>query len=182
MRVYLASTLSALAELHKSGGIAPAPLAAYAVTPALREWYAEGDTEELEHVALTHAARASLRLLADEAGDHAVGETASAPALRRVVLAADIADADARQCADIDVAAVCVDNVVEFSAVVSAHLDDADAAADIAAGIRALAVLDTGNDDAQFAVDSVDDHELLWFAAQEIASLIEYWSIEREEL
>ena len=65
MRVYLPATLPALAELHKTGLIAPAPLTAYAVTPALREWYIEGDSEELEYAALTDAARASLRLLAD---------------------------------------------------------------------------------------------------------------------
>jgi len=34
------------------------------VTPTLREWYAEGDAEELEYAALMAAARASLRLLA----------------------------------------------------------------------------------------------------------------------
>jgi len=31
-------------------------LVAHAVTPALREWYAEGDEEELEYVAFTRAA------------------------------------------------------------------------------------------------------------------------------
>ena len=35
-------------------------MTAYAVTPALREWYAEGDAEELEYAALQEAARASL--------------------------------------------------------------------------------------------------------------------------
>ena len=34
----------------------------YAVTPALREWYVEGDLEELEYAASTAAARAALRL------------------------------------------------------------------------------------------------------------------------
>ena len=41
MRVYLPSTLPALAEDLKNGQIAPAPLRAFAVTPALREAYEE---------------------------------------------------------------------------------------------------------------------------------------------
>src|SRR5258708_26304093 len=82
MRVYLPATLPTLAELHKTGLVAPAPLTAYAVTPALREWYTEGDSEELEYAALTDAARASLRLLA---------ASPEAPR-RRVVVAAELPD------------------------------------------------------------------------------------------
>jgi hypothetical protein len=38
MRVYLPSTLPALAAALADGEVGPVPLAAYAVTPALREW------------------------------------------------------------------------------------------------------------------------------------------------
>jgi len=31
---------------------------------------------------------------------------------------------------------------------------------------------DTGDDDAQFTVDGAEDHELLWYATQEIPNLI----------
>ena len=58
------------------------PVRGFAVTPALREWYSSGDKEELEYVALLHAARASLRMLQDDP---------AAPA-RRVVLAAELPD------------------------------------------------------------------------------------------
>src|SRR3954469_12427098 len=85
MRVYLPSTLPALARALRSGEIGPVPVRAYAVTPALREWYAEGDLEELEYAALTAAARASLRLIADAA------DAADVPP-RRVVLAAEVPD------------------------------------------------------------------------------------------
>ena len=44
------------------------PVRGFAVTPALREWYSSGDEEELEYVAMTHAARASLRLLHGDSG------------------------------------------------------------------------------------------------------------------
>src|SRR6516162_567117 len=68
MRVYLPATLSTLACLLRAGEIGPAPVRGFAVTPALREWYATGDLEELEYVAMTHAGRASLRLLAADPG------------------------------------------------------------------------------------------------------------------
>src|SRR3954470_23623489 len=82
MRVYLPSTLPALGRALAAGEIGPAPLTAYAVTPELREWYANGDLEELEYAALAAAARASLRLLGDDP---------EAPP-RRVVLAAEVPD------------------------------------------------------------------------------------------
>ena len=48
MRVYLPSTLPALRELLDTGALGSPPLPAYAVTGALREWYAEGDDEAAE--------------------------------------------------------------------------------------------------------------------------------------
>jgi hypothetical protein len=163
VRVYLPLTHASLARLIATGQVGTGPLLGYAVTPSLREWYAEGDLEELEYVALTHAARASLRLLADE--------PSGSP--RRLVLAADVADGRVHPDADADVAAVRIDGVVDLALVVSAHVDDPDAADDVLAGVRALDAAAAGNDDARFVVDSVDDHELQWFAAQEIASLLE---------
>jgi hypothetical protein len=80
MRVYLPATLPALAAALEAAEIGPAPMQAFTVTPALREWYAQADLEELEYAALNHAARASLWLLL--ANPDAPG--------RRVVLAADV--------------------------------------------------------------------------------------------
>ena len=48
MRVYLPSTLPALADVLAKGEAGPAPVRAFAVTPSLREAYASGDDEELE--------------------------------------------------------------------------------------------------------------------------------------
>ena len=78
VRVYLPATVPMLATLRAKGELAVDE--AHAVTPALREWYAEGDEEELEYAAFTRAAQAALRLLA---GDP------SAPR-RRVVVSADV--------------------------------------------------------------------------------------------
>ncbi|WP_440980352.1 DUF6912 family protein, partial [Streptomyces acidiscabies] len=82
MRVYVPLTLTGLAESYKTGELGSGPLVAYAVTPALREWYLSDDIEELEYAALSRAALASLRQLAADAG---------APR-RRVVVAVDVPD------------------------------------------------------------------------------------------
>ena len=59
MRVFLPSTLPALAQALQAGQVGPGPVPGFAVTPSLREAYASGDEEELEYAALTEAARAS---------------------------------------------------------------------------------------------------------------------------
>ncbi len=52
------------AALVADGSFLPVSGTAFAVTPTLRESYAEGDDDELAEVALREAALASLRLLA----------------------------------------------------------------------------------------------------------------------
>ena len=47
-------------------------------------------------------------------------------------------------------------------------MDDASAAADVRAAAAAIPAADRGDDDAKFAVDSAEGHELLWYAAQEL--------------
>jgi len=162
MRVYLPTTLTALACVLRTGAIGPAPVRGFAVTPALREWYASGDLEELEYVAMAHAARASLRLLADDP---------QAPR-RRVVLAADVPDQQIGHDGGFDEPTLVeVRAPVTVEQVVSAHVDDLIAAADIAEAVAALPAADSGDDDAQFAVDGAEGHELLWYASQELGLL-----------
>lgn len=158
MRVYLALTMPALAAALAAGAV-ESPLA-YAVTPALREWYTEGDEEELEYVATMAAARASLRRLAGGDGS------------RRVVLAADVADSAARPAPEVDRAAVRLAEPVAMSQVVSALVDDPSAGADVRAAVAALPAAGAGDDDAGFTVEAVEDHELGWYAAQELAALV----------
>ena len=161
MRVYLATTMTGLARLLADESL-ESPTA-HAVTPGLREWYVEGDAEELEYAALTTAARASLRLLADD--------PAESP--RRVVVAAEVADATARPAPEVERAAVRLAEPVPLRAVVSAHVDDTAAEDDVRRAVAALAAADRGDEDAQFLVDGVEDHELGWYAAQEIGPLVE---------
>lgn len=165
MRVYLPSTLPELARALADGEITVHR--AYAVTPALREWYADGDTEELEYAAMLAAARASLRMLAGDL---------DAPC-RRVVLAAEVPDGAVayeggyENLGESDRAEVRLRDVVPLKKVVSAHVDDPAAAPDVQAAARALGAADQGDLDAQFTVDGAEGHELMWYATQELSDL-----------
>lgn len=162
MRVYLPFTMPALARLLAEDQTAPR-VRGYAVTPALREWYSSGDDEELEYVALTQAARASLRLLL--ADPQAPG--------RRVVLAAELPEEQVAGIAGFDEPALVEIKVaVRVRDVVSGHIDDPGAAADVRAAVDALPDADGGDDDARFVVDGAEGHELLWFATQELRHLL----------
>lgn len=169
MRVYVPLTLPALAEAYKSGELgAGEAVTAYAVTPGLREWYVSDDIEELEYAALSRAALASLRQLAADPG----------AVRRRVVVAVDVADgavsADPQRALDpAALGEVRVSGPVRLAKAAAVHVDADDAQADVAAAVQALPAADGGDDDAQFVVDGAEDHELLWFATQEIPNLID---------
>lgn len=160
MRVYLPATLPLLREWVEAGRAPGGP--AYAVTPGLREWYREGSEEELEYAAAQAAARGSLRLLADEP---------MAPR-RRVVLAADVADADVAVLGD-PRAAVAVGVPVEASRWASALVDDEESDGVVSVAASALTRAELGDDDAKFAVDEADAYELAWYAVQEIPTLLD---------
>lgn len=167
MRVYVPLTLSGLAEAYKTGELGSGPFVAYAVTPALREWYLSDDIEELEYAALNRAAIASLRLVALDPG---------APR-RRVVVAVDVPDGAALADPDrgLDSSAlgeVRVGGAVALAKAAAVHVDSDEAEADVTAAVDVLGAADRGDDDAQFVVDGAEDHELLWFATQEIPNLV----------
>jgi hypothetical protein len=179
VRIYLPASLPALSARLAVGasgapgtpvgpvggaGVADPGAIAYAVTPALREWYRDGDLEELEYAALTRAAHASLRSLVDS-------RVAAAQA-RRVVLAADLPDAQVTAASEIDVAAVRLLAPVLLAAVAAVHVDDPAAVPDVSAAMAVLDAAEAGDDDARFTVDGLDDHELQWYAVQELDSLL----------
>jgi hypothetical protein len=167
MRVYLPCTLPALARAAATGEVGPAPLTGYAVTPALVEWYFSGDTEELEYVALTDAARASLRMLA---ADRADGVEVAA---RRVVIAAEVPDDLVTAGTDIEERSrVRIPTSVPMNKVASVHVDDPQAVPDVETALAAVFAADGGDDDARFDVDGAEAHELMWYATQEIPDLL----------
>jgi len=117
MRVYIPATLAMVQALVDDGDMQPLSGTAFAVTPALRESYAEGDDDELAEVAIAEAALASIRLLAGES-------RAGGLPLRRAVL---IADVDAEPRADLDTSVVRVSGRVTLDQVAAAYVDNADA-------------------------------------------------------
>jgi hypothetical protein len=164
MRVYIPATLVTLGTLVESGELVPVAGTAFAVTPAFRESYAAGDTEELEYAAMTEAARASLRLLATELDNSTVLP-------RRVVVAADVERVRLRP--DLDDAAVTVADPVPLSAVAAVHVDLAEAEDAVRAAATVVDAADLGDPDAEFALGEAEDHEMAWYATQEISFLLE---------
>ena len=147
MRVYLPATIGMLRRLVSDGELQPLGGTGFALTPALRESYVSGDTEELEYAALLDAARASLRLLGDEEKEPP----------RRGVLSVDGADATPRP--DLDVAAV--------------HVDTEEAEEAVRSAAAVIDAADLGDLDAEFALGEAEDHELAWYAPQELPFLLE---------
>lgn len=163
MRVYIPSTLQLLSVACNAGEIGPAPLTAYAVTPALREWYVEGDDEELEYAAMAQAARASIGLLAADSGT----------ARRRVVIAAEVsAVPPADGSVELGDARLELHVVIPWRLVAAAHVDAAQASAVVGKAADLWEAAQSGDDNAVFALDSCEGEDLLWYATQEIPDLL----------
>ena len=165
VRVYIPVTLAMLQGLVADGLLHARSGTAFAVTPKLRESYAEGDDDELAEVALREAALASLRLLAID-GDH----QAEFP-VRRAVLVADVSDATDRP--DLDDAVVRLAGPVGMSDVIAAYVDNATAEPAVAAAVQVIDDADLGDEDAELTVGDAQDHDLAWYATQELAFLLE---------
>ncbi|MCV7096450.1 DUF6912 family protein [Mycobacterium kubicae] len=162
MQVYIPATLAMLQQLVAEGSLWPVNGTAFAVTPTLRESYAEGDDDELAEVALREAALASLRLLAAD-------DSALPP--RRAVLAAEVDDATYRP--DLDDAVVRLAGPVAMDHVIAAYVDNVAAETDIRAAIEVIDSADLGDEDAELVVGDAQDHDLAWYANQELPFLLE---------
>lgn len=162
VRVYVPATVPMLAAMRSSGQLGDGPVVAHAVTPALREWYAEGDEEELEYVAFTRAAQAALHLLRLD----------PAAPRRRVVVSADVpSTALIRENVELGSSEVRLPQPISLKEVASVHLDSLSAAEEVAAAAAVVDEAAAGDPDAQFTVDGAEDHELEWYAATELDEL-----------
>ncbi len=164
--MYIPATLAMLQQLVAVGSVQPLSGTAFAVTPTLRESYAEGDDEELAEVAIGEAALASLRLLAAEPGD-------SGLPLRRAVLVADAPDADVTLRPDLDDAVVRISGRVALNQVVAAYVDNTAAEDAVKAAMAVIDDADLGDEDAELTVGDAQDHDLAWYATQELPFLLE---------
>jgi hypothetical protein len=164
VRVYLPATLPLLARLRADQRLMPpSGDTGHAVTPELREWYAEGDEEELEYVAFTRAAQDSLHLLRHDP---------QAPA-RRVVIAVDLPAGGAVPVdRDLGSSVVRLSEQVTMAEVASIHVDGKDAEPDVRAAADAVVEAAAGDPDAQFTVDGAEDHELAWYDPTELDQIL----------
>lgn len=166
MRLYLPATLPRLARWLDAGEAqldagGPGQLA-FAVTPTLREWYHDADLDELEHAAQLAAAAGALELMAADP---------EAPR-RRLVIAADLDDALVTLAADRGRAAVTTTVTIPRKQWGSALVDGVDAVPVVEAAVTHLTAAKSGDDDAQFALDEAEAHELGWYAVQELRYLL----------
>ena len=153
VRIYLPATLLDLAPPDAGSPRAVSPRRAHAVTSELREMFPEADDEGLEFAAHLAAADGSLELL---------GRTPSAPRLR-LVLTADVPADAVRPVDDAEAApsVVEVTGAVPWDAIACGHVDESAATADVVAALA--------GDGA--AVESLDEHDLLWYDASELDAL-----------
>lgn len=165
MRIYLPLTSSTARGLVDTGRLEP-PLTGFAVTDGLRAEYDETEPdslEELEYLALTAAAQASLRLID---ADPTVWR-------RRMVLAADVDDARVSVHDDLDTGVIRLGDPLVFEQVASIHVDDVEAIPTVAAAAAAVLPADLGDADAQDHVDDAEGNELSWYAPSELSALLE---------
>ncbi|MGH3657737.1 MAG: DUF6912 family protein [Micromonosporaceae bacterium] len=166
-RIYLPATLARLGALHADGEYGVPQIDVHAVTPALREWYAEGDDEELEYVAFTRAAQDSLRLLRTDQG---------APR-RRVVISADLpSDAVRAGAFELGSSRVRLTVPIPLVDIAAIHVDAAEAEPDVENAAAHVDEAEAGDPDAQFVVDAAEDHELEWYDATELGDLVARWT------
>jgi hypothetical protein len=60
-----------------------------------------------------------------------------------------------------------------YDEVIAAYVDNADAESAVVPAIEAIDAADLGDEDADFIVGDAQDHDLAWYAPQELPFLIE---------
>jgi hypothetical protein len=100
-----------------------------------------------------------------------LGDDESGLPPRRAVLVADAENVTVRP--DLDDAVVRLSEPIAFGDVTAAYVDNADAEPAVLAAIEAVDDADLGDEDAEFVVGDAQDHDLAWYAAQELPFLLE---------
>nr|WP_240757490.1 hypothetical protein [Nakamurella flava] len=172
LRVYVPATLSRLRAALTDEQVPVAGGTAFAVSPALQREYPDWTEEDLEYLAMQDAARASLRLLAAERTEGETPVATDGPSLR-VVVAVDVPEAAVTVRSDLDRAAVRLTGAVAWRQVAAVHVDGADAGPAVDAALPLVDAADLGDPDAEFAMGSVQDFDLAWYAPGEVRYLFD---------
>lgn len=157
-RAYVPATLAVLARVVATGELGPVPLRAHAVTAELRDDLSSAGEDEWEYAALSSASLDSIGMLSES--DRAC----------RVVIAVDapgVLSLRGRKSSLVEIS-----QVVTIAQIAAVHVDSEEAETDVAqARSKWLA---EGRDSAgtEAAAARCLDHELGWYATQEIGDLI----------
>lgn len=166
VRVYLPATFAMLAELEQTGQLAARSGWGFMVTPALREFYTEGDEEEIAYSAFLEASMASLRLLA-------IGDEEKFPH-RRVVISVNVDESVVSPQPDMGEPVVKLDPaVITKDNLQCIHVDIEESEAATAKAIDAIDTADLGDEDAELAVGDALDNFMAFYDPTELPFLVE---------
>nr|WP_154736922.1 hypothetical protein [Corynebacterium guaraldiae] len=155
-----------LAELEETGQLAARSGWGFALTPALREFYTEGDEEEIEYSAFLEASMASLRLLA-------IGDEEKFPH-RRVVISVDVDESVVTPKPDMGEPVVALDPAtITKDNLQAIHVDIEESEATTAKAIDAIDNADLGDEDAELAVGDALDNFMAFYDPTELPILVE---------
>lgn len=171
MRLFIPATLAMLDTLLEGGHMPVRSGTAFAATPALVESYAQGDLEEIEHVAFLEAARAALRLLGGEIDS---GAAHPQHPHRRVVVSVDIPEEGFALRPDLDTAVVrLAEGTVSTDQIAAVHVDLAGAVEMVRDAVDAVDRADLGDEDAELTVGDALDLDLAWYDPVELPFLLD---------
>lgn len=166
VRVFLPATFAMLTELEETGQLAARSGWGFTVTPALREFYTEGDEEEIEYSAFLEASMASLRLLA-------IGDEEKFPH-RRVVISVDVDDSVVTPKPDMGEPVVALNPAtITKNNLQAIHVDIEESEAATAKAIAAIDNADLGDEDAELAVGDALDNFMAFYDPTELPILVE---------
>ena len=161
-RVYIPATYAMLAELEETGSLSVRSGWGFMVTPALQEFYTEGDEEEVAYSAFLEASMASMRLLA-------IGDEPDFPH-RRVVISVDV---DATPQPDMGESVVKLSEAITREDVAAIHVDIAAAEEATKKATELIDSADLGDQDAELAVGDAQDNYLAFYHPDELPFLVE---------
>lgn len=166
VRVFLPATFAMLTELEETGQLAARSGWGFTVTPALREFYTEGDEEEIEYSAFLEASMASLRLLA-------IGDEDKFPH-RRVVISVDVDESVVTPKPDMGEPVVALNSAtITKDNLQAIHVDIEESEAATAKAIAAIDNADLGDEDAELAVGDALDNFMAFYDPTELPILVE---------
>ena len=119
------------------------------------------------------AARAEVQDSSETAGSAVTPGPVRARLQRRAVIVADAPSDTVTARPDLDDAVVRLSGRVGLDQVVAVYVDNAAAEPAVRAAIAVIDEADLGDEDAELTVGDAQDHDLAWYAAQELPFLLE---------